>query len=1022
MTDSFARFRCWTPARVQDSIFGDIAALRLDADPVFLAAHTSLDVRHSKGAQLDQPTPELSALHALQADISGPEKNTVIAVTGPSGSGKSHLVRWLRAHLSEDDSRYHLIYVPRELATLRELIGRVLDGMPDSPAVEAVRQQLDKAIAEKRPEQLAEELLDRLRSVITYELPSISGDDGQDVRAVLLGATRSQDDVRRENGLGDLLLVRAVRDHLLRPDGAVAGIVESLRGQRAGRDEQVPEFELDEIRSLKKASIQKQVDAELRSVWMIVQRAPEAAVAVLNEALPRAVAEALGMQDGVNLGEVFRSAREKLRHEGKDLVLLFEDLAQFGLFDGEIFNQFSVQPEASLAPIRAVFAITDGKFRDTVPDTVRTRLAHKFEVVGISSSDEGDAATTALLSRYLNVARVGKDRLLAAWDAANTGQRQDGSWVPNACLEFEGGGECPHREECWSAFGTSEDFGLYPYNRTAIRRAVAVDRSAMTPRFVVDSLVHDFLLEADIEIGSETFPSERTRGRFDFSVAMSKETVVPPSALSEDERDRLHRCRVIWNDGGIEPDGMRAAFVLPDLEGSVVEEDEDTPPGDAGPTPAPRRPTPLTSLFDWENGVALPEKEARFYRDTLFQLVNARVDLGSMLLYSSQGSAALLLNRVLTRNSFEFTAADPGRRAGSNQLRFELPPSAKSVRLLSAARWWWDHGHWVVTDETRGWDFQGDIGVARLELDEFLDSCADGVEGAVVACLMQGPLDPAAAAVTIRATALDILGVETVGDGSDLNTVLSDSVSHGVAPSEEWASTAAAARTALAKIDKSWVDSFATARQGDSRDAQSVDAARLVPALSAARQDPAGALGAPGKFDESFSVIAEQWSALQSELDHSLEAEREALLAVLDGIEDLLQDEPLDVVAGSMASAGRLAAENNVFRPHDSYSRFQTACDRLRATSPDLVNSWMARREVLRSGAASAIIDAQRWAAAGRQVLNDLQLLAVCVRATDEEVRQRLLHEIGESPDQISAELADDLGEISKSIRSGASK
>ena len=139
--------------------------------PCFSQRTPHSKIRHVKGARSDAGTPEQGVLHALTASFGLPSENTVIAVTGASGSGKSHLVRWLRAHLTEDADRYHLIYVPRELATLRDLIGRVLDGMPPSPETDAVRDAVEKAVAKKPADQLAESLLDKLRSVVSYELP-----------------------------------------------------------------------------------------------------------------------------------------------------------------------------------------------------------------------------------------------------------------------------------------------------------------------------------------------------------------------------------------------------------------------------------------------------------------------------------------------------------------------------------------------------------------------------------------------------------------------------------------------------------------------------------------------------------------------------------------------------------------------------------------------------------------------------------------------------------------------------------
>src|SRR5436190_636403 len=46
---SMRRFRCWDAATVQHTVFGDIASLGLDADAVFLAAHSSVDLDHTKG-------------------------------------------------------------------------------------------------------------------------------------------------------------------------------------------------------------------------------------------------------------------------------------------------------------------------------------------------------------------------------------------------------------------------------------------------------------------------------------------------------------------------------------------------------------------------------------------------------------------------------------------------------------------------------------------------------------------------------------------------------------------------------------------------------------------------------------------------------------------------------------------------------------------------------------------------------------------------------------------------------------
>lgn len=1018
MPETFERFRCWTTERVQESVFGDIASLRLDADAVFLAAHTSLAIRHVKGAHIEADTPEQGVLRALTGSFGSPDDNTTIAITGASGSGKSHLVRWLRAHLDDNAVRYHLIYVPRELATLRELIGRVLDGLPPSAESDAVRQELDKAVAKKPAAQLAEELLDKVRSVVSFELPEGTS-EGSDLRPVLLGSRASSPEDRRENGLGDLLLVRSIREHLLRPDGAITAIINSLRGQRSGRDEDTPEFGVADVK-IRRAGIQTQLDAALQPVWRVVQHAPDAAVSLLNEALPRAVAETLGMRAGVNISEVFRKARSQLRDEGKDLVLLFEDLAQFGLFDGELFDQFVLQPGDALAPVRAVFAITDGKFRENVPDTVHTRLAHRFEIGNIDpdGADALGSPLTGLLARYLNVARVGRERLVEAWSSASEDERQTGTWVPNQCWDFDGGGECSNRETCWPAFGSVDGIGLYPYNGVAIRRTVAGSREPVTPRLVVDTFVHDFLIEADAEIHDGRFPSERSKQRFDFSVALSKDVIVPATDLAPDERNRLHRARVIWADGASEHRGIAEAFALPSAEGADYEP-EPEPDEPRGRGDDLRRPRPLTPLFDWENGEPLPNKEAVYYRETLYALATARVDLNPLFLDRRAGPAALLLRRVVTPNSFEFSPEDPGRTAGKNQLRFEILPGSRGVRLLAAARWFWDHAHWDVTSTDRKWDFIGDPREAHLELEEFLAGCAQDIEGAIVACLLRGPLDPAAAAVALRTVALQTLG-STLPESTDaLNFVLTDSPPLGHTPSNAWAPVQRAALDTLAAVDHAWVAAFATARQGDTGDAQAIDASRLVPAMDQARADPLAVLSSEPCFDEAFSALTEVWVQLRDALRSAVDAEAEDLVTVVGGISDRLGEADLAVAVPTIDSAGRLAADHRSFRPQQHFEAFRTACERLRGVNPAELASW--REEVgtwtASEHSAASVVTAQRWASRARQVSQDLDTLAECLIASLDEVRDRLVHDLGETPDQVMSTIGERVADIAQVVK-----
>ena len=170
---------------------------------------------------------------------------------------------------------------------------------------------------------------------------------------------------------------------------------------------------------------------------------------------------------------------------------------------------------------------------------------------------------------------------------------------------------------------------------------------------------------------------------------------MPGGTLSEADRDRLHRARVIWADGGLESSGITVAFDLPTSAGTEA-------PSTRTAVRAPqnlKRPSRRRSFHSLPGRTVrrCPRRKRSGTGERLLDLVSSRVDLAAMLIDPGPGHGQVLLGRVLAANSFELTQA-PGQRAGQNRLRFVIDPDDAGVLLLSAVRWWWDHGHWDVAD------------------------------------------------------------------------------------------------------------------------------------------------------------------------------------------------------------------------------------------------------------------------------------------------------------------------------------
>ena len=230
--------------------------------------------------------------------------------------------------------------------------------------------------------------------------------------------------------MADILLNLRVIEHFSRDGGTVAAVIRSLQAKRVGRDEDLPQFTAEDLPT-RAAGVLNRLDPDARIVWTSLRGDPAPAVALLNEALRRAVPMTLGIGTGITLEDVFLEARELLHREGAELVLLFEDLALFGLMDGDLYDQFALQPGDTYCPLRVIFAITTYKY-DSVPDTVQDRITHHYVVqnLGSGQTDDTNPSMVAFVARYLNNARVGREALVAAHSDADEHAREAASGCP----------------------------------------------------------------------------------------------------------------------------------------------------------------------------------------------------------------------------------------------------------------------------------------------------------------------------------------------------------------------------------------------------------------------------------------------------------------------------------------------------------------------------------------------------------------------------------------------------------------
>ncbi|RZS64544.1 hypothetical protein EV187_2931 [Agromyces ramosus] len=611
---TLTNFTCWSPEVVTATIATEAAS---PSDAVLLATHTPLRVRRRGDGETGQVITEEVFIDEF---LHGPVKEgvRVAPVIGESGSGKSHLVRWVYAALKESHGR-HVIYLPKAQTSLRDVIERLLRDLP-GPQFEEVRSKLDGLSEAVSKATLERKILDELaESVREAEV------EPRDFLAKALVGDR---------GLYVLLHDPLFRQYLLEPDSFIPKRAEhALRGRGLDEEDVPPMFTVDDL-PLAIANVKNIAEASelARAAFRRISSDPQlqvAAVKLLNDHLDVAVMRAANLGVG-SVQNAFMALREHL--VGQEIVLLIEDFALIQGIRRDLLDAIvevgTVGGTEKYAPVRTMMAVTSGYY-SALPDTFRTRAeaSSPIYVVDVDLADISSGTNRTAINfvgRYLNAARLGNAKLD---DAAPS--------IPNACES------CEFIEQCHATFGRSDDgFGLYPYNESALRRAVAITadpdrKSVFNPRRVLARMVRGVLTEQARSIEDGLFPSEdflRPERVRDSEQALSRrQSDLSLSELSEineryvePERTRYLLAFQFWGGVSLEVHpGVYSAFSLPQSDLNFESkrptspespDKESTAPSEAEVI-APALQRQLDEVDGWARGASLPQAVARDVRN-----------------------------------------------------------------------------------------------------------------------------------------------------------------------------------------------------------------------------------------------------------------------------------------------------------------------------------------------------------------------------------------------------------------------
>lgn len=596
---------CWNEEELLQILKPDAEEIQ---DEVFRAVHCETDLHIADSA--DGPRTPASS-QALLDRFLDPMRDYVQAVViGESGTGKSHLIQWLRLNIPKQDDTV-MLTIPRTGTSLRGIVGRIIAELPAHER-EPYEQRLVQAGAHAMTQVAkVEKFLSELAHAIRHA--GLATDPTDVDLADLLPSVLLDPNFREKFFLRNGATVDMIVRHVFVDPGERD--VDDLR-----REFQTGDLPLDGQNYLN-ASLQAREAID----FIKGEEGMEArAIALMNAHRNIAIAQTLNFSAD-QLIELMNTLRRHLARQGKRLILLIEDFARVQGIDSALLQALITPPKQGgerLCEIRWAMAVTSGPFK-RLEQTVRSRTTFVVDM------DQSQPASLAQLTGgYLNAMRIG---------TLGLNKIEAAQQVPSHCYS------CALRPSCWEAFGQVNEVGLFPFTEASLkimatRTESLVDDGALNPRRYMRTVLEGVLKHHYAELVAAEFPSttllKRIGGR-----AMLR----PITRQSIEHQDVSHHARRIallelYDGSGHIVDlarGIHDAFDLPLLgldkptgDPKLEKEDgESTPrPTPASPHAIEQWPSGVAKVHRWADGGILPQDVMAELRPLIFGALESYID------------------------------------------------------------------------------------------------------------------------------------------------------------------------------------------------------------------------------------------------------------------------------------------------------------------------------------------------------------------------------------------------------------
>lgn len=694
-------YLCWDPGAVRQVINPFAEHM---ADSLFRAVHSDWELKVSPpvgksfqeitvgGASWADMTPAAYLEDFLRED----RPHSLAAILGETGSGKSHLVHWMRLNIKPTNERLVLV-VEKSGTSLRHIVKMIIDELPPDQQTSFLETLQSAGDGTQSRDDQKQQLLNDLAQVIREEILPADADEIEQELVACLPNLFQDPHMRQAHFLGDSTVISEIIDHIF----ALSNAQDRPDQRREFVEDDLPlggsDFASASILARKAMQV---IDLDPPSILPL-------AIKIINRNLNRAIARTLSFS-GDRVEELMARLRGHLKSQNKELILLVEEFARLQGIDRALLQAITSQGDERQCKMRTAIAVTTGFFQ-SVAETAYMRTTHIVDMDRSAGRVDGRSVTRESLCQftvlYLNAARLGKDAIEQWSETAVPGE------TPKSKCD-----SCSHQTECHAVFGAVDGYGLYPFTKQSLWNAASRADASMPERLNPRVLQNDLLVEV-----LDNFGPEIATGKFPSYKLLEKlgGIAVLPSVEQRELQNRNPQNFQRWAAFLELYDGtgkilnldarLRAAFEVPEIPGdsdpSVADPDDDQ----IKPEQKTQSHTSKEDLLieQWISGSGLDQTVANSLRLLVYSAVSNAIDWDMIGLAKSSfvgktgkpfQTASISFDRQTTqvRNDLKVKLVIPGKlvqsataasalqgllRASKDQFRWEFNNGDK---MLSA--------------------------------------------------------------------------------------------------------------------------------------------------------------------------------------------------------------------------------------------------------------------------------------------------------------------------------------------------